>query len=113
MKKLILPTILLIYIAAMGFTLFTPSPGNIPLPDGSDKIIHFAEFFILTILLTLTFSVFGFEKKILLTAALAITIAVASELIQIPIHSRDFSLLDLLADMLGILSALLIFVWRD
>jgi VanZ family protein len=66
-----------------------------------DKLIHFAEFFILTIII---FNVFLHYKlnKLFTTILIAFLIAILSETIQLLTPDRTFNILDLLSDAVGI-----------
>ena len=63
-----------------------------------DKANHFVAFFTLYFLLSFGYSKFSFIKKVLLLLAFAVQI----EVVQYFIPSRDFSLLDIFADMIGV-----------
>jgi len=63
-----------------------------------DKANHFAAFFVLYILLSLAYTKFGLKLKVLLLLAYGLHI----EIFQSFIDGRYFSLLDVVADAIGI-----------
>lgn len=100
--KIILPIILLLYVGGM---LFIATSKTLPENTGLsqyDKIIHAIEFFILIILLLCTFAVYDYGDHRLLAFATSLVCVVVSEIIQIPILNRSFSVLDITADLVGI-----------
>ena len=108
MKKLFI-IIFIIYLIAMLLLAVMP-PRETSLPEGTDKVIHAVEFFVLTIILLKLLSFYDIKNKVLIISIIAIIIAIASELIQIPIVERDFSFFDLIADTVGIAGAL---IWKS
>lgn len=77
----------------------------------SDKVWHFAEFFIFGILLLLTSFFFELHDKYLTCFVIAMFAILVSEIVQIPVAGRTFSVKDMIADMAGIgLSFLIIYV---
>lgn len=96
---------LLCAFAVACLLLFTPG-GTVPSgPPGVDKVAHFLIFAMLA-----TCSRFARIAE-LPTLAWVLTFAAASEVVQaLWIPRRDGSVLDLLADMVGLLTALLL--WR-
>jgi VanZ family protein len=68
-----------------------------------DKVIHFAMFFILTLLLlTLSFP----KYKKFFVGFIAVDLAAITEIVQIAIPYRSFSWFDIIADIIGIVSGL-------
>ncbi len=101
-KKIIYSVILGIYVLGIFYIATMPVvPGN--LPRYSDKIVHFAEFFILAFIVFKTAQIFHFKKS-WLSWLILFSIALTSELLQLRIEGRSFSSFDLLADSLGILA---------
>ena len=82
-------------LLAIDFLAFTPKSPTI-IEKSWDKAIHFLAFFVLYILLHL-----GYEFKILKNLALLLAFGVQIELVQAFLPNREFSLLDIVADMLG------------
>jgi VanZ family protein len=102
-KKRLSIIVLAVYLVGMLVFAILPHVGE-SLPKGSDKVFHFSEFAVLTVLLLVTASFYGLkkEKSYVLIPLIAIVVAVLSELVQIPLPSRTFSWFDMLADFIGI-----------
>jgi VanZ family protein len=65
--------------------------------------LHFFGFVILIILLLLTFEHYNLSNKLVACFLIALGIGILIEAIQLGIPDREFSLLDLAADVLGII----------
>ena len=81
---------------AIDFLAFTPKSPTI-IENSWDKANHFLAFFILYTLLYL-----GYHFKILKNLALLLAFGVQIELVQAFLPNRSFSLLDIVADMIGV-----------
>jgi VanZ family protein len=109
MDKRIILAILVLYVAFMAYGALSTDIGK-ALPDGLDKVLHLVEFFVLAILLLVTFTSFGMSRIWTFAAVFFISLALGflSEVIQkIFTTTRTFSWLDFLADAAGISLALL------
>ena len=83
----------------------TTSTPSIPIIENSwDKLNHFIAFFVLYILLYSGFKIF----TILANISLLMLFAIQIEIVQYFIPNRYFSLLDVLADGVGVLIAILV-----
>ena len=80
---------------AIDFLAFTPKSPTI-IENSWDKANHFLAFFILYTLLYL-----GYEFKIFKNLAILLAFGVQIELVQAFLPNRSFSLLDIVADMIG------------
>jgi VanZ family protein len=90
------------------FVLYYPQlPGLEEEIFGLDKFVHFFLFFIFAVL----FFNLGTDKKKQYKNLifLSILVPITSEIIQIPIPGREFSIYDIVANFLGFLSALVFF----
>jgi VanZ family protein len=107
-KKLAFTILSVIYIALLllGGTILNVSDAS--KTPGFDKALHFIGFFILAFLLILTFTNYSIKNKLLITFLAAIFIGIMIEFIQLFIPARTFSLLDLAADLAGIVLALVL-----
>jgi VanZ family protein len=76
---------------------------NVASKHGFDKLLHFFGFLILIILLLLTFEYYNLSNKYVAVFLIALGIGILIEAIQLGIPGREFSLLDLAADVLGII----------
>ena len=100
-RKLIFTLLFLLCTAAIIVIASLPNVGKMPFSN-FDKLVHFAEFFILTLILGNSILLYNPKNKALLLFAISFGIAIISELIQLPIKTRSFSYYDLLADLAGI-----------
>ncbi|MBW2990798.1 VanZ family protein [Candidatus Woesearchaeota archaeon] len=117
-KKVIFTLIFFLYFIFLIVIIAVPGvgdfiPENVAMVKGFDKIVHFFEFLILTLILARAVDFYELKHKLLknkflIIVVIAVFIAVISELIQIPIPRREFSLLDLGADALGILAGVIV-----
>jgi VanZ family protein len=72
----------------------------------SDKLVHFAAFFVLSILLLFAYK---FTKPFFMTSLLMAVFGIVIEVLQIYVPYRTFDVYDFLADMLGVMTALILF----
>ena len=70
-----------------------------PLPAGSDKLLHGLAFALVSVL---TFLAFGRKKTVLIALGVVVVVGFVSEGGQMFVPGRYASILDLLADMIGI-----------
>ena len=70
-----------------------------------DKANHFSAFFVLFILLSLAFK----EMKIVIKVILLLSFGLQIEIVQYFIEGRDFSLMDVVADFIGILIGMILY----
>lgn len=90
------------YFLLLSWQLLTPV--TVISPGGWDKLIHFSGFFVLAALATL-----GWRKGAATSIiALLLVYAALTELLQHFIPGRSFSLLDGLADGLGVVAAVVV-----
>lgn len=98
-QTFIFRTILTVTLVAV--TWLATTPVDVPVVPGiSDKINHLAAFAVLAFLADFSFPGSGFNLKKLLSL---ITYGILIEVIQYFLPSRCFSLLDIVADVLGLL----------
>ena len=83
---------------------------NVASKPGFDKLLHFFGFFILSILLLLTFEHYNLSNKLVACFLIALGIGILIEAVQLGIPGREFSLLDIAADVLGIIAGSVL-VW--
>ena len=74
-----------------------------------DKVAHFTVYMIFSFLFMKMFDTKQYTQKLKLLSILAVLIPILDELHQIPIHGRDFSYYDILADFLGFLTVIIYF----
>jgi len=99
--KYVLTGLLLIYLVAMFMLAVLPHMGFIKGIDEGDKILHLTEFFVFTVLLIATLSFYEIKDMYLVATITVLAVVLISELIQIPVIGRTFSLGDIIADMTG------------
>lgn len=103
MRVVIFRAILVINLLAIEF-LATTSREIEVIQNSWDKANHFFAFMVLYILLTLSFKYFSLLQRVLLLFLYAVQI----EVVQYFIPNRYFSLLDIFADMVGVLIGYLV-----
>jgi len=99
--KYALTGLLVLYLVAMFMLAILPHLGFIKGVSENDKILHLTEFFVFTILLIATLSFYDIKDMYLIATVSVLSIILISELIQIPVVGRTFSLQDIIADMTG------------
>lgn len=103
-KKLVLSVISAIYLILLLLGAFVVKLGTAGENGvGFDKVLHFFGFFILAVLLLLTFKYYRLSNRFASVFLIALGIGILIESVQIGIPGRDFELLDILADVLGII----------
>ena len=100
--------ILALYIIVMVVLSFLPGLGILGSIAKYDKALHFVEFFVLTLILLKSVTFYNFKNKLVIVLMSALVIVVISELVQLWVPSRSFSLWDMVFDILGISLALLV-----
>lgn len=103
--------LLIIYIIVMMVGFLIVVPNNLDVINDNDKLIHFAEFFVLSILALKTFQLFRFKHHYIIGVLFCLVFVVLSESLQSLIPSRSFSYYDMLADVLGIIVGIGVFKW--
>ena len=107
-RKVVLTFILIIYIILLFLGASVIKLGEVSDSPGFDKALHFIGFFILTILLLLTFEHYKLNNKHIAIFLIALGLGIIIEVVQLGIPGREFSLLDLLVDVVGIILALVL-----
>ena len=91
-------------------------PDRIGLPKGSDKVIHFFEYAVLSALLLLSFIKSGARKNVLLISVLIATLyGMSDEYHQLYVEGRYASVGDVIADFIGSVAGVFVlkmFFWR-
>ena len=72
-----------------------------------DKVVHFSTFLLLS---TIFLFAYTFSKLFIATALLMTLFGLLIEVVQLYIPNRLFSIYDLVADILGVLAALLVYM---
>jgi VanZ family protein len=102
-KKIVFTVACVFYIIILFLGATVVKTADISKATNFDKVLHFLGFFVLTILLLITFSRYKLKNKYLKSFIIALGIGILIEIIQLNIPGREFSLLDILADALGII----------
>ena len=107
MKKAIIWALVAVYIVLI---IFASSYTGLSKQfiSANDKILHFIEFFILSLILFLAFKASGAKYPYVLAILIAISLGILTELIQIYVPGRSFSIYDIIADILGAVTILII-----
>lgn len=108
-KKLWMTVILVVYIIVMIIGAIITTPGDIKAVNNNDKLLHFMEFYVLSIILLKTLQVYDFKHHYIIGVVVALLFIPVSELIQMLTPSRSFSYYDMLADLLGVIAGLVAF----
>jgi VanZ family protein len=107
-KKLVFTTLSLVYIILLFIGGSVVKVNDVSSTPGFDKLLHFFGFLILIILLLLTFEHYNLSNKYIACFLIALGIGILIEAVQLGIPGRDFSLLDIAADVLGIIAGALL-----
>jgi len=107
-KKIVFTVLSVIYLIILFIGAFAVKAGNISKASNFDKVLHFFGFLILAILLLVTFEHYKLGNKYVSVFIIALGIGILIEAIQLFIPGREFSLLDILADVLGVIVGLLL-----
>lgn len=107
--KIIMTAMLILYTLGMITIAVIPDLSNVKSISGQDKIIHFLEFFIFTILLLATLAIDEIKDYQVMALVIILIIVVISEAIQIPIIGRTFSVKDIIADLAGVTTGFIVF----
>ncbi|MEM4638008.1 MAG: VanZ family protein [Candidatus Woesearchaeota archaeon] len=110
-KKEALLILLIFYVLVLmvGFVIVIPK--NIGMINNNDKLIHFIEFFILTILVLKTFQAYNIKRFYFYGIIFLVFFVFLSESIQAFLPYRSFSFYDIVADLLGIIIGFGVFKW--
>jgi VanZ family protein len=111
-KKQTLSIFCAAYIIILFLGAITIKPSDISVLPGFDKLIHLGSFFILTILLLLTFERYKLNNNYIIGILIAIAIGIIIELVQLAVPGREFSLFDIAADFGGaVIASLLVWIY--
>ena len=104
---------LVFYMLLMWILSSIPGNNNLPLFPGLDKVIHITEYFIFGLLLLRTlsypFKEFSYRKVLIFYCLFSLFWAVSDEFHQFFVPMRQMDILDIVADMVGVLIAFSIF----
>lgn len=103
--------LLILYILIMMIGFLMTIPKNLEIVNNNDKLIHFAEFFVLSILALKTFQLFKFKNYYIIGILFCLVFVVLSESLQSLVPSRNSSYYDVIADIFGIVIGLGVFKW--
>lgn len=107
--KIIMTSMLILYTLGMIGVAVIPDLSNIEGISGNDKVLHFLEFFIFTVLLLATLAIDEIKDYYVIALVIVLSLVVISEAIQIPIVGRTFSVKDIIADLAGITTGFIVF----
>lgn len=110
-KKKALLILLIVYILVLMIGFVIVLPKNIGVINNNDKLIHFIEFFILTILVLKTFQAYNVKRFYFYGLIFLVFFVFLSESIQAFLPYRSFSYYDIAADLLGIIIGVGVFKW--
>ena len=75
----------------------------------NDKILHFFEFLVFAMILFTTLHYFNVKKLILKGLTISFGVILISEVVQLLSVTRSFSVYDMVADLIGVFLAMVIF----
>ena len=107
--KIIMTTLLILYTMGMIAVAVIPNLASVEGISANDKILHFLEFFIFTVLLLATLAIDEIKDFYVIALVIVLALVVISEAIQIPIVGRTFSVKDIIADLAGVATGFLVF----
>jgi len=96
-------TVLFIYLTIILYLAVTPQELEV-VKNSWDKLNHFVAFFVLYVLLTFTFRKIDIFHRFIIS----LTFGFFIEIIQYLLPNREFSLLDILANGIGIVLGILV-----
>ena len=104
----------LLYMSFIVFLSSLSKPtGNLSLFKGADKIAHFFEYMILSILVTRAVNLtFSFKKKsygILLVLSITLLFGISDEIHQYFVPNRSMELGDIISDLIGIIFGIFVY----
>ena len=97
-----------LYVIAMFILAVIPYPTNI-VSLSADKSMHFLEFFVLSMLLLSTLTLHRVRDRFLLALIIIVFLALASEVVQLFVLDRTFSVFDMIADLSGAAASFVLF----
>ncbi len=107
--KMLYKIIFFLYVSFLTYILLRPTsdlPRNFPSFEGMDKVVHFLIFALLTYLYRMAFPKHSIVRELLLLSAYALLTEIMQEQMQM---GRTGDPLDMLADVLGILTGMFAF----
>ena len=107
MKRIVLGIMTIIYVILVIIAATSSIPERIS--KINDKALHFAEFFILGILVFATLGLYQFRDS--MSIGILVVLALATELLQAITPNRKPSFYDFLADIVGIAVSFIIYKW--
>lgn len=111
--KTLLSIALIVYFIAIIALAVLPGVAETGTKFASDKVWHFTEFLIFGLLLLFTSFFFKLQDKYLSCMVIAMFVILVSEIVQIPVTGRTFSVKDMIADMAGVAVAFFVIFILD
>ncbi len=102
-KKVVFTVLSVVYLILLFIGAFVVKASDISKASNFDKVLHLIGFLILAILLLLTFEHYKLGNKYISVFLVALGIGILIEAIQLGIPGREFSISDILANILGII----------
>ena len=107
-KKLIFSVLSAVYLIVLLIGAFSSNVGDTLAKPGFDKVVHFFGFFVLSLLLFVTLKFYKVKNTYVIAFAASLLVGIFIEVVQLFIPSRSFSLLDIVADLFGIIVSLVL-----
>jgi VanZ family protein len=100
-QKMVLTCALIVYALVMIVGAIIPNPEDVPLFAGNTKYFHLIGFIILSLMVFRTLQLYKVRRKNTLSIVLLVFFIVLTEVLQLFVSTRHFSLYDMLIDMIG------------
>ena len=107
--KIIMAALLFMCACAILILAMLPPAAIIDVVSANHKFFHFLEFFIFTIIVLVTLAVYDVKRPYTIALPVLLAFVVISESVQIPLAHRTFSVMDMVADGIGILAGFIVF----
>jgi len=110
-NKIVMSIVFLLYISLLFIGATISVPSNLSIVSNNDKLLHFSEFFFLSILLFLVLQSYKTRNIYMKGVVLGVLFILLSEGVQILTQTRTFSFYDMIADILGFTIGIGVFKW--
>ncbi|MFH1174396.1 MAG: VanZ family protein [archaeon] len=110
-QKLIFTLILSVYVLFMIVGALLPDPSLVPLFSGNTPYFHFFGFVVLAFITFKTVEFYECKHNVMLSASILLFLIVLTEVIQLLVSTRQFSLTDMLVDAGGCIVGGAVYSW--
>lgn len=100
-QKIVLTGILVVYALAMIIGAILPNPGDVPVFSGNTTYFHLFGFIVLSVMIFRTLQLYDMKHRYILGIILLATFILLTEVLQLFVSTRSFSIADMIVDALG------------